>query len=140
MRAKLPLRISSVILFLFALGHTAGFLSFRPVSPEAIGVLESMRQVRIDFGGKTVHWFDLYTGFGLAISVSGFVATAIEWRLSTVTVDETPLAGIIAWLLCATQVANIILSLRYFGTVQASFSLLCAATLAWGAIRLESKT
>ena len=64
MRAKLPFRISSVILFLFALGHTAGFLSFRPVSPEAIGVLESMRQVRIDFGGKTVHWFDLYTGFG----------------------------------------------------------------------------
>jgi hypothetical protein len=35
MQAKLPLQISSIILLLFALGHTAGFLSFRPRSPEA---------------------------------------------------------------------------------------------------------
>ena len=86
MRAKLPLRISSVVLLLFALGHTAGFLSFRPKEPEAVGVLESMRRVPFDFGGHTVHWIDLYTGFGLAISVAGFMLPIIAWRLSTATV------------------------------------------------------
>src|SRR5215831_18421962 len=136
MRAKLPLRISSIILLLFALGHTAGFLSFRPKSPEALEVFEAMRRVPFDFSGNTVHWIDLYTGFGLAISVSGFVSTILAWRLSTATAGETALARTIAWLLCATQAANIIVSLRYFGLVQARWSLACAAILAWEALRL----
>ena len=34
MRAKLPLRISSIILFLFALGHTVGFQTFHSLSTE----------------------------------------------------------------------------------------------------------
>lgn len=138
MRDKLPFRISSVILLLFALGHTAGFLSFRPKEPEAVEVLESMRRVPFDFGGHTVHWIDLYTGFGLAISVTGFVFPIIAWRLSTVAAPETSLARMIAWLLCVIQVANAVLSLRYFGPVQATFSLACAALLAWGALSLKA--
>jgi hypothetical protein len=136
MRAKLPLRIASMTLLLFALGHTLGFLSFRPKSPEALAVQDAMRRVPFDFSGTTVHWMDLYTGFGLAISVSGFVSTILAWRLSTSSPGEASLARTVAWLLCATQVANILLSLLYFGSIQAGFSLACAALLAWGAFRL----
>jgi hypothetical protein len=138
MRAKLPMRISSIILFLFALGHTAGFLQFRPVSAEALAVWESMRQVPFDFGGHTVHWADLYTGFGLAISVSGFVSAIMAWRLSTATAGERPLARTLAWLLCVIQVGGMVISLRYFGATQAVLSAVCAATLAWGGIRFGS--
>jgi hypothetical protein len=138
MRAKLPLRLASIVLLLFALGHTVGFLSFRPQSPEALEVLDTMRRVPFDFGGTTVHWIDLYTGFGMTISVSGFVFAILAWRLSTSTAAEAALARVVAWLLCAIQVANIILSLRYFASVQAGFSLACAALLAWGAVRLGS--
>jgi hypothetical protein len=137
MRAKLPLRISSIVLFLFALGHTAGFLSFQPKEPEAVEVLESMRRVPFDFGGHTVRWMDLYTGFGLAISVAGFIVAIIAWRLSTATASEALLARTIAWLLCGMQLASVVLSLRYFGPVQAGFSLGCAVLLAWGALRLN---
>jgi hypothetical protein len=137
MHAKLPLRISSFILLLFAIGHTAGFLTFRPASPAALEVLEAMRRVPFDFGGKTVHWIDLYTGFGLAISVSGIFSTIVAWRLSTATIAETPLARTVAWLLCATQIANVVLCMRYFGLVQSGFSLVCSATLSWGALRLS---
>ncbi len=137
MPARLPFRLSAVVLLLFALGHTAGFLTFRPKEPEAVGVLESMRRVPFNFGGHTVHWIDLYTGFGLAISVAGFSFVIIAWRLSTATAAEAPLARTIAWLLCAIQAANVVLSLRYFGPVQAAFSLVCAALLAWGALRLN---
>ena len=136
MRAKLPFRVSSIVLLLFAAGHTVGFLSFRPQEPEAAGVLESMKRVPFDFDGHTVHWIDLYRGFGLAISVTGFALAIIAWRLSITAPGETPLARMIAWLLCAIQIANVVLSLAYFGPVQAAFSLACAALLAWGALGL----
>jgi hypothetical protein len=64
MRAKLPLRISSIILLLFALGHTVGFQTFRPASQQGLEVMEAMRRVPFAFGSSTVHWMDLYTGFG----------------------------------------------------------------------------
>ena len=137
MPAKLPFRVSSIILLLFVIGHTAGFLSFRPTEPQALDVLNAMRNVPFNFGGNTVHWMDLYTGFGLAISVSGFVSAVLAWRLSSATGGEAPLARITAWLLCVIQVANIVLSLRYFGPIQAVFSLGAAAVLAWGAVRLR---
>src|ERR1039457_912308 len=83
MRAKLPLRISSIILFLFALGHTVGFQTFRPASQQSLKVMEAMRSVPFAFGSATVHWMDLYMGFGLALSVSGFFSAILAWRLST---------------------------------------------------------
>jgi hypothetical protein len=137
MPAKTPLRISSVILFLFALGHTIGFQTFRPTSQPALDVMQAMRSVPFAFGSATVHWMDLYVGFGLDISVAGFFFAVVAWRLSSATPAEASLARSIAWLLCATQVASIVLSLRYFGVIQAAFSVVSTAALAWSAIRLN---
>jgi hypothetical protein len=137
MQAKLPLRISSIVLFLFALGHTVGFQTFRPGSQPGLDVMEAMRSVPFAFGSATVHWMDLYMGFGFAVSVSGFFSAIVAFRLSTATVPEIPLARTITWLLCATQVAGFVLSLRYFGPVQAGFSLVSCAALVWSAVRLN---
>jgi len=98
--------------------------------------MEAMRSVPFAFGSATVHWMDLYVGFGLSISVSGFFAAILAWRLSNSTTAEAALAQTITWLLCATQVASIILSLRYFGLVQAGFSLVSSVALGWSAVRL----
>lgn len=138
MPAKVPLRISSIILFLFALGHTIGFQRFRPASQRGLEVMEAMRSVPFVFGNATVHWMDFYMGFGFAISVSGFAFAFLAWRLSSATIAEIPLARTITWLLCAIQVASIVLSLRYFGPVQAGFSLVSTAALAWSAVRLRA--
>jgi hypothetical protein len=138
MRAKLPLRISSIILFLFALGHTVGFQTFRPDSQQGLAVMEAMRSVPFAFGNTTVHWMDLFTGFGLSVSVSGFFSAILAWRLSSATSAEIPLARTITWLLCATQIASIVLSMRYFGLVQAGFSLVSSAALMWSAVRLNA--
>jgi hypothetical protein len=100
--------------------------------------MEAMRSVPFAFGNTTVHWMDLFVGFGLAVSVSGFFSAAVAWRLSTATVAEVALARVITWLLCATQVASIVLSLRYFGVVQAGFSVVSSAALAWSAVRLNA--
>jgi hypothetical protein len=138
MRARVPLRISSNILFLFAAGHTVGFQTFRPSSQQALAVMDAMRSVPFAFGSATVHWMDLYMGFGLALSVSGFFSAIVAWRLSAATAAEIPLVRTITWLLCATQVASIVLSLRYFGIVQAGFSVVSAAALVWSAVRLNA--
>lgn len=138
MRAKLPLRISAIILFLFALGHTVGFQKFRPASQAGLAVMEAMRNVPFTFGNATVHWMDLYMGFGLAVSVSGFFSAIVAWRLSAASIAEIPLARTITWLLCATQVATIVLSMRYFGPIQAWFSLVSAAALFWSALWLSA--
>jgi hypothetical protein len=100
--------------------------------------MQAMRSVPFAFGSATVHWMDLYMGFGLAVSVSGFFSAIVAWRLSTASMAEIPLARTIAWLLCATQVAGIILSVRYFGPVQAGFSLVSSAALVWSALRLNA--
>src|SRR5256885_11052940 len=118
MRPKVPLRVSSIILFLFALGHTVGFQTFRPASRQGLEVMDAMRSVPFAFGSTTVHWMDLYTGFGVAVSVSGFFSAIVAWRLSSAIIPEMSLARTITWLLCATQVAGIVLSMRYFGPVQ----------------------
>jgi len=138
MRAKLPLRISSIILFLFALGHTIGFQTFRPASQQGLAVMEAMRNVPFAFGNATVHWMDLYVGFGLALSVSGFFSAILAWRLSMATAAEIPLVRTITWLLCATQIASIVLSLRYFGVVQAGFSVVSTAALVWSTVQLNA--
>jgi hypothetical protein len=137
MQAKLPLRISSIILFLFALGHTIGFQTFRPASQRGLEVMEAMRSVPFEVGTATAHWMDFYLGFGFAVSVSGFVFAILAWLLSSATIAEIPLARTVTWLLCASQIASIVLSLRYFGPVQAGFSLVSTAALAWSAVRLR---
>ena len=97
-----------------------------------------MRNVPFAFGSATVHWMDLYMGFGLALSVSGFFSAIVAWRLSTATIAEIALARTITWLLCATQIASIFLSMRYFGAIQAGFSLVSSAALVWSAVRLQA--
>jgi hypothetical protein len=97
-----------------------------------------MRSVPFAFGSTTVHWMDLFMGFGLAVSFSGFFSAIVAWRLSTATIAEIPLARTITWLLCATQIGSIVLSMRYFGVVQAGFSLVSSAALIWSAVRLHA--
>jgi len=46
MTATLLYRIAAVLFLLFAIGHTVGFLTFKPPNPEAIAVRDSMENVR----------------------------------------------------------------------------------------------
>jgi hypothetical protein len=80
---------------------------------------------------------DRFMGFGFSISVSGFAFAILAWRLSGTPVAEAALARAITWLLCAVQVGGVVLSLLYFGPIQAIFSVLSKVALAWSAIRLD---
>jgi hypothetical protein len=141
LRSAKPLyRIASVLFLLFAAGHTAGFLTFRPKASDALAVLEGMERVRFDFGGKAVTWSGLYTGFGLFVSAYLLFSAFFTWRLSNAKEVEAALARGLGWTLFAVQLINIGLCARYFGLVQAVFATACAASLGLAALQTRPRS
>lgn len=61
-------RITSVLLLLFAAGHTFGFLTFRPATAEGQAVWAAMNGVRFAAGHGTSSYRGFYVGFGLFVS------------------------------------------------------------------------
>src|SRR5437867_4443896 len=53
MTATRLFRIAAVLLVIFALGHTAGFLNFKPPTKEGFAVLNAMNSVRFQVGGTS---------------------------------------------------------------------------------------
>ena len=128
-------RVAAVIFLLFATGHTAGFLTFRPKSPEGLAVFESMRSVRFQFGGSSGSWLGFYTGFGLFVSVYMIFSIFLAWRLSNTRPGEISMARALAWVLFAVQLANVAVCAAYFGPVQVAFAASCAATIGFAALQ-----
>jgi len=124
--AKFLYRIAAVLFLMFATGHTAGFLGFRPKSAEGLAVLDGMRQVHFQFGSTTDTWLNFYTGFGLFVSVYMIFSIFLAWRLSNAQPGELVMARTLAWILFAVQVANVAVCAAYFGPVQAAFATACA--------------
>jgi pheromone shutdown protein TraB len=128
-------RAAAVIFLLFATGHTAGFLTFRPKSPDGLAVFESMRSVRFQFGGSSGSWLGFYTGFGLFVSVYMIFSIFLAWRLSNTRPGEISMARTLAWILFAVQLANVAVCFAYFGPVQVAFAAACAATIGFAALQ-----
>lgn len=133
--AKLLYRTAAVVFLLFATGHTAGFLSFRPKSPEGLAVLDGMRQVHFQFGSRSGTWLNFYTGFGFFASVYMAFSIFLAWRLSNAQPGEISMARTLAWVLFGVQVANAALCYAYFGPVQVAFAGACAATIGFAAFQ-----
>jgi len=95
-RAPILYRISSVLLLLFAAGHTFGF---RKNNPEwgADAVLGLMRSVHFDAQGFTRTYWDFFSAFGLFFSVFLLFAAVLAWLLGGCFVAVTALSGTYAF-------------------------------------------
>ena len=133
-RAKTLYRVAAVLFLLFAAGHTAGFLTFRPASADAIAVLDGMNRVHFDLGGASVSWMGFYKGFGLFVSIYLVFSALLAWRLGSAGEVEANMVRTVGWMLFAVQLVNIGLCLRYFGPVQAAFAAACAASVGAAAL------
>ena len=67
MKASLLYRIASVLLLLFAIGHTLGF---RQTNPEwGVGsLIDSMRSIHFDAQGFSRTYWDFFSAFGFFFS------------------------------------------------------------------------
>ena len=133
MKAPILYRISSVILLLFAAGHTFGF---RQNNPEwgADAVLGLMRSVRFDAQGFTRTYWDFFSAFGLFFSVFLLFAAVLAWQLGRLPAETLGRVRSIAWALAICFVAVTALSWRYAFTTPIVFSTLitvCLIAAAW---------
>lgn len=131
MKATLLYRIASVLFILFAAGHTFGFLSFKPPSPEGLAVRDAMNSVHFQVKGSSFTYGEFYTGFGLYATVYLLFSAFLAWHLGDLARSNPQAIGALAWVFVAGQVASLVLSWKYFLLPPAILSALVAACLAW---------
>ncbi|NYF53783.1 hypothetical protein HDF12_004182 [Edaphobacter lichenicola] len=136
-RAAVWFRAAAVLMLLFAVGHTYGFLAFRPESAEGRAVWEAMNSVRFSAGRATFSYGGFYTGFGLSISAFDVFSAWLAWTLGSMARAGERRARPIGWAMFALQCVGFVLSLRYFSVVPAVLSAVGALFFLLGAVTMR---
>jgi hypothetical protein len=133
MKASLLHRLASVLLVLFAMGHTLGF---RQTNPEwGVGsLIASMRSIHFDAQGFNRTYWDFFSAFGLFFTVFLLFAAVLAWQLGGFPVDTLARVRGTSWALAICFVAVTALSWRYTFTTPIVFSTvitMCLIAAAW---------
>ena len=122
-------RISAALLLLFAVGHTLGFLTFKPPTEQGMAVREAMTNVHFQVGGKIFSYGGFYRGFGLSATVSMIFEGFLCWILGGLARHHPRETIAIGWALVVQQIAGIGLALMYFGLAPIILSALLTACI-----------
>jgi len=133
MKASLLYRSSSILLLLFAAGHTLGF---RQIDPKwsVDSLVQSMKTIHFSANGSDRTYWDFFVGFGFFVTVLLVFASIIAWQFGSLPAETLQAMRISTWgfVICFVVVAY--LSWRYFFIVPVVFSTaisLCLASAAW---------
>jgi hypothetical protein len=135
MKATLLFRIAAVLLLLFATGHTIGFLSFTPPTPEGVAVRDAMSNVHFQVRNNTLSYGGFYRGFGLFVTAYLLFSAFLAWQLGSLAVKYPQAVRPLGWMLCTVQIVSLILSAIYFSGAPVISSALVSACLGWAAWR-----
>ena len=130
-------RIAAVLLLLFACGHTAGFLTFKPASAEGLAALNAMNSVAFDFEGNSRTYGGFYVGFGLTVTAYLVFSAFVAWHLGGLAASRSVSIVPLAWALVAVQLVSLVLSVKYFFLVPVIFSALVIACLTWATLLIQ---
>jgi hypothetical protein len=127
MKASLLYRVASVLILLYAAGHTFGFRQINP----AWGIddlIRSMRTTHFDAQGFQRTYWDFYVGFGLFVTAFLLLAAVLSWQLGSLPASAWPAMRLTSWVLTFCFGVALLLSWRYFFWIPVVFSaviLLC---------------
>lgn len=79
MTASLLYWISSILLLLFAIGHTVGFSQIDPAW-HADSLVQSMKSIHFNVNGSDRSYWDFFFGFGLFVTVLMLFASIVTWQ------------------------------------------------------------
>jgi hypothetical protein len=133
-------RASAVLLLLFAVGHTVGFLRFVPPTAEGVAVRDAMNNVRFSAGRSTFTYGGFYVGFGLYISAYLLFSAVLAWQLGAFAGVSPQVVRSIGWAFFAVQIVSLALSWKYFSAPPAVFSALVALCLGAGAWLVQASS
>jgi hypothetical protein len=135
MKAPLLFRIASVLLILFAIGHTLGF---RRVDPRwgIDSLIGQLRSTHFAVQGFSRSYWDFFTGFGLFVTILLLLAAIVSWQLGGFPQEVLSAMPLITWSLAICFVSVTVLSYKYFFIVPVVFSgviAVCLVLAAWAA-------
>ena len=128
MKASLLYRIASVLLLLFAIGHTLGFRQTNP----AWGVgslIDLMRSIHFDAQGFSRTYWDFFSAFGLFFSVFLLFAAVLAWQLAGLPAEIFTRMRRTAWAFAICFAAVTALSFKYAFTTPIVLSTLITMCL-----------
>jgi len=132
LKASTFYRIAAVLILLFAVGHTVGFLQSDP-KWGVDTLLASMRSIHFDVQGFSRTYWDFYVGFGLFVTVFLLLAAVLAWQLGGLAAETLRLMRSTAWAFALCFAVVTVLSLRYFFIIPIVCSILITACLIAGA-------
>lgn len=133
MKASVLYRIASILLLLFAAGHTWGFRQVDPkwgVDP----LISSMKSIHFDANGFDRTYWDFFVAFGFFVSALLVFAAIVAWQLAGLAPDTLAAMRLSAWGFVVCFAAASYVCWRYVFTIPLVFSLatlLCLAAAAW---------
>ena len=133
MKASIFYRIASVLLVLFAVGHTLGFRQTQP-SWGVDSLVASMRTIHFDVQGLSRSYWDFYVGFGLFVTVFLLFAAVLTWQMGGLPAGTLAAMRGPAWALVICFAVITAMTWRYFFIVPMVFCVvitLCLFVAAW---------
>jgi hypothetical protein len=130
MKAFHFLRIAAVITLLYFAGHTAGAPWTPYTDPEAMEVLESMKNHSFEAEGFKGTYWDLYFGFGVTSSVFLLLQAAVLWQVASLAKTEPIRVRPIVCSFLVAFIINAVLAWKYFFVVPVVMAGLIALCLA----------
>jgi hypothetical protein len=128
MKAFVLYRIASILLVLFAVGHTLGFRQNNP-DWKADAVLGLMQSVHFNALGFNRTYWDFFSAFGFFFSVFLVFVAILAWQLSSLSAETLSRLSSIAWTLAICFVAVTTLCWRFAFTIPIVFSTLITLSL-----------
>lgn len=133
MRASTFYRITTILLLLFAAGHTLGFRQSDPAW-KADALLNSMRSLHFDVQGFNRTYWDLFQAAGFSVGVFYLFAAILAWQFSGLPEQNLGRMRLTAWSFACCFAAITFLSWRYLFLIPLIFSFvitLCLVVAAW---------
>ena len=140
MKAALLYRIASVLLVVFAVGHTVGFLKFTPPTPQGLAVRDAMKNVRFPLGGSQYSYGQFYDGFGLFATIYLLFAAFLAWYLGGLAAKAPLAIGSLGWMFFALHIASLVVCWIYFLSPPVVLSALIAICTGWAAWLVRTGT
>lgn len=134
MRPSMLYRIASVLLVLFAVGHTVGFRQIDPTWKGVDAVVASMQAVHFDVQGFDRTYYAFYAGFGLFVTVLLLLSALLAWQLGGLSKETLAGMGLLRWGFALSYAVVTFLSWKYFFVIPIVFSAvitLCLLAASW---------
>jgi hypothetical protein len=128
LRASLFYRMAAVLILLFDIGHTVGFLQYDP-EWKVDSLIGSMKSIHFDIQGFSRSYWEFFVGFGLFVTVFLLLAAVTAWQLGGLAAETLARLRGIRWSLAICFVALTFLSFRYFFVLPLVFSTLITVCL-----------